>query len=203
VRALSPGIAEISVFVDCRFGGQTAYSLVIVQDEGFGTYRDFTYSVMLEERAIRITGFNGRGDVVIPETIHSLSVKEIGYWAMDNNNLTSVVIPNTVTHIRSAAFDRNQISRITFGDSLTYIGSWAFKDNLITSITLPNSLESIGNEAFAGNILTRVTIGDDVDVHPSAFNHNWTVNTNFNEIYDGIGGTFTRRLENHRFWTRE
>jgi len=82
------------------------------------------------------------------------------------SQLTSVVIPNTVTSIGVSAFDYTfSLASITFeSDSqLTSIGQYAFYGSTPTSLTIPNSVTSIGFAAFYGlKSLTSLTIPDSV-----------------------------------------
>jgi LPXTG-motif cell wall-anchored protein len=85
---------------------------------------EFDYST----RTITDCGVTGV-DVVIPAEIGDVAVEHIGDFAFIGNNLTSVIIPNSVTSI---------------GDS-------AFSYNALTSVTIPSSVTSIGNNAFVYN----------------------------------------------------
>lgn len=52
--------------------------------------------------------------------------------AFAKNRLTSITIPNTVTHIGNKSFAENQLTSVTIPDSLTAIGYEAFYDNRLT-----------------------------------------------------------------------
>ena len=96
-----------------------------------------------------ITTYTGPGGaVIIPSTIGGVPVLAIGANAFANNtNVTSVVIPYSVTSIGQAAFD-----------SCT---------NLV-SVTLPQNLTSFGNSAFAFcTSLTSITIPSGVTTLPA------------------------------------
>ena len=68
------------------------------------------------------------------------------------SNLTSVIIPNSVTNIGLRAFHGcSSLNYVTIGNSVETVASGAFFEcSSITSITIPNSVTSIGNSAFDG-----------------------------------------------------
>ena len=89
---------------------------------------------------------NGLTSVVIPQ-----GVTHIGDLAFIDNGLTSVTIPNSVIHIEDFAFSRNQLTSVTIPNGVTHIGAWAFNGNELTSMIIPNSVTHIGDFVFADN----------------------------------------------------
>ena len=80
-------------------------------------------------------------------------------------NLTSVIIPDSVTTIGLNSFkDCVSLTSITIPNSVTNIGNSAFYGcTSLTSITIPNSVTNIENFAFYGCTgLTSITIPDSV-----------------------------------------
>lgn len=69
-------------------------------------------------------------DVVIPSAIGSMPVEVIGGTAFSSGssapNITSVVIPDSVTEIMGSAFSDNQLESVILSKNLTSIGSYAF-----------------------------------------------------------------------------
>ena len=100
-------------------------------------------------------------ELEIPNT-----VTEIKDYAFNLcTSLTSVVIPDSVTSIGENAFEHcNSLTSVTIGDSVTSIGEWAFAYCYsLTSVTIGDSVTSIGDYAFAYCYrLTSIEIPDSV-----------------------------------------
>ena len=80
-------------------------------------------------------------------------------------NLTSVIIPNSVTSIDDYTFQEcSGLTSVTIPNSVTSIGEQAFYNcSGLTSVTIPNSVTSIGHDAFNNcRNLTSATIGSSV-----------------------------------------
>ena len=99
-------------------------------------------------------------DLIIPNTVTSIGYLAFAYCKC----LTSVTIPNSVTSIGEAAFVYSHLTSVTIPNSLISIGDDAFGScTSLTSVTIPNSVTSIGNLAFSHCTgLTSVTIGNSV-----------------------------------------
>jgi len=83
---------------------------------------------------------------------------------INNQRVTELVVPDTVTEIKRCAFSGCKISRLVIPDSVTSIGVAAFSGCVrLTTMTLSKNLTSIGESAFWGCInLWSVTIPDGV-----------------------------------------
>ena len=108
-------------------------------------------------------------DLVIPNTV--TEIKNFSYATC----LTSVTIPNSVVaSIGGSAFAYcSGLTEVTIGNSVTSIGQNAFKHcSGLTEFTIPNSVTNIGQYAFSNcSGLTSITIGNGVEsIGSSAFN---------------------------------
>ena len=86
---------------------------------------------------------------------------------INNELVTSLVIPNTVTEIKDYAFyNCTPLTSVTIPDSVTTIGSGAFYGcEKLSSIVIPDRVTRIGIGAFRGcTSLTSVTIPDSVTI---------------------------------------
>ena len=139
-----------------------------------GTYNGFSWTTRAWtgtrlENGLRITRSDQTGDVVIPAEINGIPVRVIqgeiwGSLVLRSQpvftNLTSVVIPNSVTYIMDNAFENNRLTSVTIPNSVTYIGESAFARNQLSSVTIPNSVISLSG--FNNNQLTSVVIPNSV-----------------------------------------
>lgn len=101
------------------------------------------------------------GNHAIPSN-HSLYI--------DNELVTEIVIPESITEIHNNAFERvTSLTSVTIHNSVTTIGYSAFcYCTGLTSLTIPNSVRSIGNWTFIGcSGLTSVVIGNSLRTIPS------------------------------------
>ena len=134
-------------------------------------------SSFFEFTAGTITSYQGAAaKVVIPATINGTPVKEIAGSAFANHTeITSLVIPGSVTNIDNNAFSGlTHLTNVQFGTGLTSIGDSAFRDaSLLKEVKFPNSLISIGDNAFRHSGLQGVTFGKNVgSIGVSAFADN-------------------------------
>jgi len=101
------------------------------------------------------------GIITIPGSMYGNPVIGIGAYAFaSNSNITSVIIPSTVTHIHDHAFDyctslinlsSNQDNQdgARFQDtSITHIFAYAFKATAIETLTISNNIKTLGTYVF-------------------------------------------------------
>ena len=88
-------------------------------------------------------------DLVIPETITEIK----DYAFRGATCLTSVTIPNCITSIGNSAFrECTGLTSITIPNSVTYIDEYAFFGNsALTEVDFPNSVASVGSCIFNGS----------------------------------------------------
>ena len=144
----------------------SAFQTALGQQSGDWTYTLHGYG----EAAI--TRSTATGAVTIPSVLDGYAVTFLGsggtynpIFGLGSKSVTSITIPNSVTHIRNWAVGLcDGLTSVTIPNSVTDIGDWAFYQCIsLTSITIPNSVTSIGDYAFRFcTSLTTATIGNSV-----------------------------------------
>jgi Flp pilus assembly pilin Flp len=130
-------------------------------------------------------------DIKIPNSMDGVSITGIYQEAFKGKGLTQVIFDagSGLIQIHARAFQDNELSSVTLPDGLQRIDLRAFKDNNLTEITLPSSVKTIEQNAFDGNNIQRVTIGANVtSIGTSVFSNN---NEGFKSAYSAGGaGTY-------------
>lgn len=129
------------------------------------TVEDFKYADQM------IIGFSQTGlrkikrnkNVTIPEkTANGKELLVIGVNAFGNDNkgyhIEKVVIPDTVTEIRSFAFQYNDISEIKLPKELVKLGNAVFLMTGIEKLVWNEKVETIGESCFLGNRLGKLEL---------------------------------------------
>lgn len=95
------------------------------------------------------------------------SVTQIGSYAFQDNNFSSVTLPDRITSVGSGVFqDCGSLTQVVFPANLDWLGSYFFKNcRSLQTITLPPRLKSIPYNCFYNcDALERIVIPPLVDV---------------------------------------
>lgn len=140
----------------------------------------FTFTTDDETMTARVSAASTdiSGDIVIPyqyvvdDKVYLVTrIEKHGFYTC--NNLTSVIVPNSVTVISNSSFyGCGGLTNITIGNGITSIESNAFIDcKKLENIVIPNGVTNIGAYAFGSCYkLTNVTIPNSVtNIESSTF----------------------------------
>ncbi|MDA1202772.1 MAG: leucine-rich repeat protein [Verrucomicrobia bacterium] len=124
---------------------------------------DGHWTYIVEDGVATITASTEAGAVAIPSVLGGYSVEQVGLDSgvnepsifgsgngKQNNSVTSISIPDSVTRIGQNAFTScTSLASITMPESVTSIGDWAFSScSALTGVVIPNNVTSIGVQAF-------------------------------------------------------
>ena len=129
-------ITMLSILLLVVYVFSTQASAVLVGKNGF--YYDFE-----GEQAILKQYHGSNTEVVIPTSIYSYNISEIGDYAfLRNTDITSVFIPDTITKIGNCAFyGCTNLEVVYVPESVTFIGDSAFtKCDNVTILCHPDSV---------------------------------------------------------------
>lgn len=127
--------------------------------EDFDYEHNFEYSEV--DGYIRIDAYIGfdAEEILIPEEINSLTVKEIGEGVFENCKLLKrVILPSGLERILNNAFCFSGIEEIDLPPNIKFIGDDAFALSKLNELRLPENLEIIGKRAFANTRIKSINI---------------------------------------------
>jgi prepilin-type N-terminal cleavage/methylation domain-containing protein len=102
---------------------------------------------------VRILAYSGTAqDIIIPQTINGTRVEGIYQDAFRDKGLTSLIFSedSVVTQIHGRAFQDNDLTEVVLPDSLTRLDGLAFKGNPIAKVTIGANV-ILGDKVFLDN----------------------------------------------------
>lgn len=140
-------------------------------------YQDFTITAENRDKI----GFTGEAneELVIPERFYDEETgtyyKTVAIAArafISTDNLTSVIIPDSVSTIGEYAFHFSGVQSVRLPRNLRVISEGLFHSSNLKSIDIPSSVTTIGDSAFSVSALESVTIPNSVtSIDGYAFSH--------------------------------
>ncbi len=113
----------------------------------------------------------GSKEITIPNQIDNVDIIRVGQNTFREKGLVTVAFQegSQIERIHARAFQGNQLTEIVLPDSLNRIDTRAFYDNPILSVVIPDGVTTIENNAF--NRLTIITVGSNLtDLKSGAIN---------------------------------
>lgn len=135
----------------------------------FGEAETLTFALKNGTYEVTGLGADASTDVIIPSTYNGKSVTRIAAYAFEGTDITSVIIPGSVTAIGDGAFQNcESLTRVTLSEGLKTIGAGAFAETRFSSITIPDTVTTIGQAAFLeSEMLTSVRLPSNLKEIPA------------------------------------
>ena len=141
----------------------------------------------------------GGTNVMIPGSVGGTTLTAIYQDVFAGKGLTSLSFgaDSAITQIHARAFQNNQLTEVVLPDTLTRIDTRAFYGNPITRVRIPDSVTAIESNAFSA--LTEITVGDGIKTLPNdAINGN----NKFRDAYRAAGGGAGTYIWNGSAWVK-
>ena len=154
---------------------------------------DFEYSISDDGKYAGIEKYIGSDkSVVIPTEIDGATVTQILGAAFMEQDIESVIIPDTVVNISAGAFSAcTKLTKVKFGIKVANIGENAFDGCVsLEEIDLPDSVILIEESAFKDcTALKTISIPNQAALYSGAFyNNSSLVSVNFEDGAKSLGG---------------
>ncbi len=164
-RKMLAVVSALGMMCAVPFLPEAVQESAVITAKADKTYKNLTYFVNYDN-TIMITGYTGsiEGELVIPDKIDGMPVTAIEKNAFISCEMTSVVLPETVTEIGERAFYAcTNLTSITLPEGVTKIEYGTFESCTFTSFIIPETVTEIGDRAFEScSELTSIVIPETV-----------------------------------------
>ncbi|MGK0716616.1 leucine-rich repeat protein [Leucobacter sp. W1153] len=136
--------------------------------------------------------YTGSGtNILIPASLDGTALTAIYQEVFMGKGLTSVSFDpkGKIAHIHARAFQNNQLTELVLPDTLTRIDTRAFYGNPISRVRIPDSVTTIENNAFSN--LTEITVGGGLRTLPDGAINGTNAFRNAYRAAGGGAGTYT------------
>lgn len=128
------------------------------QNTKYGNYKYYVPEDVVNECSVYEYSGN-KSNIVIPSSMNGKKVTILENTFKSNENIVSVVIPNSVKNINGAFEGCVNLTTIIMPSSLEILGSNSFNNAYnLTDIEIPNTVTQIGDYCFAGCDITSIKL---------------------------------------------
>jgi len=148
-------------------------------------------------------------NILIPASMDGVTLTRVWQDVFNDKGLVSISFQNEsqIEHIHARAFRNNNLTEVVLPETLKRIDRLAFDGNNITSVVIPDSVTTIETSAFTG--LEKITVGSNLNFHThpqgneSQLNNSINGNNAFRDAYVADGGGAGTYTWNGSTWVKE
>jgi hypothetical protein len=148
-------------------------------------------------------------NILIPASMDGVTLTRVWQDVFNDKGLDSISFQNEsqIEHIHARAFRNNNLTEVVLPETLKRIDQLAFDGNNITSVVIPDSVTTIERSAFTS--LEKITVGSNLNFHSHPQGHesllNDSINGNnaFRDAYVAEGGGEGTYTWNGSTWLKE
>ena len=119
-------------------------------------------TILTSDNVAKYTTYNKLSNkMIVWEGVTSISSNTFTDECAEETDITTLILPNTLTAVGEDTFNDYIIKNLTLGSGIKTIANSAFAGaNTLTNLIIPDSVTNISDKAFENSPITSLKLGD-------------------------------------------